>query len=694
MFRLLRGEDKWYIVRPNNPTEGPYDLGKITQRIKTGLITIETPVSKDRKNFVRAGDAFANVFAQFPVASSGEALSLDVGDLYTSEPLSTAPLTPSAPLPPLTPMATLASPPPVSFNDQKTPAFAVSMPSPIAPTSSSNGEEIVVDLGEMMARPAAPPPAPAPAPAPANVANFAPAPAQSTVPLAAPISAPLVERYKPGPLKHGDADTCTCPHCMTVFPLEDGLYIARHPDLIGDPFLGGNAPQRFKPTRFTPDGQAIDPGGMPSHEMACPNCHLEVPKCLAEFKPLFVSVIGAPKSGKSYLLATLTWELRRSLNNEFGFAFTDADATMNISLQENEEKLFLPQDPDAYVRLEKTQGEGDQFYNAVNFNGQITLYPKPFIFSLRALDHNPLSQNAQNSGRSIILYDNAGEHFQPGSEQVNAPTTQHMARSDCIFFVFDPTKDPRFRSKVSSTDPQVQPGAELQRQDVILNEVARRVRRYLGLSQRDKYKGLFIVIVGKMDIWGNLLSINLRQPPYVQSQKHAVTGLDVGHVEDVSFSLRALLQQTCPEVVSAAEDFAADVSYMPISAQGHSPTLMDADGNFPTAEDLKPNSPRRKLFFNRIRPADIKPVWVNVPFLYTLARRGMLLAGSSKTPGAESANLVRKAGGLLFCEIPDGSGNPGALLQIPERYAGRTLHHPVTGKPFVVPKPESPTPGV
>src|SRR5260221_13166032 len=124
-------------------------------------------------------------------------------------------------------------------------------------------------------------------------------------------------RYQAKPLDHGDKDTCTCPHCWTVFPFEDSLYVGRHPELIGDPILGDGIPSRFKPTRFSAEGHAIDPGGYPCLEMACPASHLEAPKSLSEFRSLFFSTVGTASSGNSFFLPFLEWELRRQLDSHF-----------------------------------------------------------------------------------------------------------------------------------------------------------------------------------------------------------------------------------------------------------------------------------------------------------------------------------------------------------------------------------------
>ena len=53
----------------------------------------------------------------------------------------------------------------------------------------------------------------------------------------------------------------TCPHCWETFPPEQVLWISEHVELLGDPMLGPERQQRFLPSRFTVDGDAIDARG-------------------------------------------------------------------------------------------------------------------------------------------------------------------------------------------------------------------------------------------------------------------------------------------------------------------------------------------------------------------------------------------------------------------------------------------------
>ncbi len=78
----------------------------------------------------------------------------------------------------------------------------------------------------------------------------------------------------------------TCPHCWERFQPEQVLWISEHVDLLGDPLLGPEQEQRFLPSRFTLDGDAIDARGMTCRALACPRCHLPVPRAMLEMEPL------------------------------------------------------------------------------------------------------------------------------------------------------------------------------------------------------------------------------------------------------------------------------------------------------------------------------------------------------------------------------------------------------------------------
>ncbi len=72
---------------------------------------------------------------------------------------------------------------------------------------------------------------------------------------------------------------------------------------------------------------------MTSRSLACPKCHLPIPRAMLEMESLFISILGAPASGKSYFLTAMTWQLRQILPLNFKIAFTDADPESNRALE-------------------------------------------------------------------------------------------------------------------------------------------------------------------------------------------------------------------------------------------------------------------------------------------------------------------------------------------------------------------------
>ena len=402
----------------------------------------------------------------------------------------------------------------------------------------------------------------------------------------------------------------TCPHCWEQCAPQKLLWVSEHTDLLGDHRLGPEQAQRFLPTRFTVNGEALDAKGFPCHQLACPNCHLTIPRSLLELEPLFLSIFGAPASGKSYFLAALTWELRKTLPLVFRIGFADADPVLNQQLNEYEESVFSGSSSDELVPLgnliRKTEEQGD-LYDTVSFGNQTVSYPRPFLFTLQPQHDHRNAQNAAKLARTVCLYDNAGESFQPGKDSAAAPVTRHMAQSRVLFFVFDPTQDARFQRLIGKQTPTAAPAMRTMRQEPILQEAISRIRRFAGLKQSERHKRPLIVILTKFDVWWNLLGGDPCPDPW-QMARSASNAEDTFHAFDVnavarqSQLARQVLLQTSPEIVTAAEGFAEDVTYVPVTAVGWNVSV-DAKSGLPA-----------------IKPSEAAPYWATVPFLYGISR--------------------------------------------------------------------------
>jgi hypothetical protein len=401
----------------------------------------------------------------------------------------------------------------------------------------------------------------------------------------------------------------TCPHCWAKFDTHEVLWVAAHPSLLGDPKLGRDAEKRFLPTRFTPDGFALDEENGRSHRIACPSCHLEVPRSATEMASWIVSVIGAPASGKSFYLGGLIRTLRRLLPTRFKVSFTDADAGLNRVINFYEQSLFGHPYPDTPVELgqliRKTQ-QGDKDLNSQVFvGGQVVQYPRPFLFGIRPDPNHPRLADPSSSARMLCLYDNAGESYLAGGDSSSSPVTHHLAQASVLLFLFDPTQDSDFRRGLLTGGSAGLPAdgrLELRQQQTILAETANRVRQLAGLSSGQKHTQPLFVVVTKQDLWGHQVPAVADPRPWLLDLPDGTACIDFDRVAAVSAGIRHLLVQLCPGMVDAAESFAQSVVYVGVSTLGAAPERIDG-GPW------------------TIRPGSIRPTGVEVPILYGLNKQ-------------------------------------------------------------------------
>jgi hypothetical protein len=424
----------------------------------------------------------------------------------------------------------------------------------------------------------------------------------------------------------------TCPHCWHQFAPEDTLWIASHTELRKDALLG-EAPQRFLPSRFTPEGYALDPKGMVCRGLACPRCHLEIVRHLLEMESLFLSIVGDQASGKSFFLTAMIQQLREVLYHDFHVKFDDADPESNSVLSGYIESLFGRPDDESPVPLgeliRKTQMAGD-LYVPVTFGSQTVSYPRPFVYALQPAPRHPAATGASQLSRILCLYDNAGEQFRPGGNRVTNPCADHLALSRAILFTFDPSQDRKFREQCVCETQSKAGNIAPSQQITILHEVAKRVREYKGLKPIQHYDSPLIVVLTKYDAWSYLLG-GEDQPsdPWIRSARDGICVLDQGRIQERSRRLRELMMRYCREFVAAAEGFAGDVTYIAVSALAdrYDPDRLRVDE-------------RTRLV--SIRPKDVRPFWTAVPLLYALNRSLPRLVSSSRMPGlARGGEAVR-----------------------------------------------------
>ncbi len=380
-------------------------------------------------------------------------------------------------------------------------------------------------------------------------------------------------------------ETFMCPFCRTVSDIDDVLAIATSPLQLGDPVLGENEQKRFLPVNFTSNGLAIDPDGGQCTDVACPYCHMRLPRQLLEIPQVVMSVVGAAGAGKSVFLASSIWQCRAKLGELFGLNFMDLDPEANRWINAYEEKLFFQEDDTSLQQIEKTDLNSADVCRQAYLGGDNVLLPLPSFFSLKSETGDPAC---------LTVYDSAGEHFRAGADTASSLVTLNMLGADVLFFLYDPSADPRFNAKIDRGSGTAKNYA--QRQDSLLAEMAARIKRHLGNVEGGLDKPL-IFGVSKADLLHRFLPLDAN--PY-RALENGMTALDLDVVADVSAQTEKFLKMCVPEVVASAHNIANEVIFMPLSALGHNPMR------------------------EGVRPCDIKPVWAEVPIVFTLARRGFV----------------------------------------------------------------------
>ncbi len=351
----------------------------------------------------------------------------------------------------------------------------------------------------------------------------------------------------------------TCPVCWLKFDVGNVLSIATHPDLMGDPVLGREQMLRFLASRFNVLGQALDEKGMPCPDVACPHCRCKLPPGFLESREHIFSIIGAPAAGKSYYLASLVHEMERLASKRFGIAWRDVDPSGNAMLNDAIYRLFNADTPEeAY--LSKTDLDG-ALYSEFYRHGRMVKLPRPFIYTISSLrDSKKIS--------SLIFYDNAGEHFEPGRNSEDSPGARHVSVADGLFFLFDPTTSAPFRRMIGQRDdPQLAPDApkRVDRQNVIIAETTVRIATSLNLTPGQKVDKPLAVMLGKCDLWLDKLGREL-QSIYTEDGR-----VDHSVVDNNSEILRSLMMELHPTLCTTAETLSTYVRYFAISPLGSSP---------------------------------------------------------------------------------------------------------------------------
>jgi hypothetical protein len=367
--------------------------------------------------------------------------------------------------------------------------------------------------------------------------------------------------------------TVTCANCWHSFPPESVMWIAVHNRLNGEPQLDvadTASPQkrRFIPERFDVECRALDAEGAPCTQLACPRCRLQIPRASLEMPSVVLSLLGAQGSGKSVFLTSMIFSMRQEAAR-LGLRFQDADLNSNKLLVEDEQKMFLDPEAEKFrpinAAVVKTKLLDDARYRVSRIDGHSAMFVPPFTFLLAPAPGHPRFDEGARLSRLLCLYDNAGEHFRPGSDGADAPMTRHLAASKGLMYTFDPTKDRRVRRRLELKSTE-EIGAD--RQDIVLFEAANRIREHAGIAQASRIPQPLVVVLTKFDVWRSLLPGLPRKTPFRAYPGTRIDAFEWDEVELVSKACHDFLWDSCREFVAAAESVSENVIYAPVAAVG------------------------------------------------------------------------------------------------------------------------------
>lgn len=479
-----------------------------------------------------------------------------------------------------------------------------------------------------------------------------------------------------------------CPHCWSGFYSDKAMYISQHEDLFGDPVLG-DVPMRVpsgEAVRSRDGAKVLDSKGWEMFERACPHCRLQIPLEMLSKRPKFISIVGAPGSGKTYFLTVMLHQLRKTLAKQFKYTLDLCDTHDKQLLVANEKKLFAPLDPTTPVMLDKTQEQGGDLYNTIKLDGVSVQLPKPFMLTMRST-HQGGAIPVLGRQQTVVLYDNAGESFYFDKDSGQNRTTRHLGQSNAVLFAYDPLLEPEMRTRLASVsnDPQITTNARSARQLDFLTTAIQQMRRHSKTPQDKRLQASLAVCVQKFDVWRSLTDHfkNSQGEPVIDSTsieyfiEHGVAALDVTEINIVSQVIRSILMDISPDFVCMAEANFARVRYFPVSALGQSPKL---DGQF-----LK------------IAPLDLHPFRVDHPMLWLMREWNMI--AKTKDPKENPRNLpVAKIESIGQGRFQARCPKTRELFDLDSDFAGRHFYNPNTLEYLWIPsigtsQPVTPNPG-
>ena len=173
-----------------------------------------------------------------------------------------------------------------------------------------------------------------------------------------------------------------------------------------------------------------------------------------------------------------------------------------------------------------------------------------------------------------------------------------VASSAGIFFLIDPAANRNFKKAIGEhPDPQLNIVGRLDQQDTILSEMEIRIKRILAIEPSKKIDTPLAILIGKCDIWQNLLPEKLKNP--IVDKK-----LDLDAIDYNSAILQKFLAEIDPSIVASALSISTNLRFFAVSALGHSPQML-TEGH--CAGKIAPI------------PEKINPMEVEIPVIWALS---------------------------------------------------------------------------
>ena len=188
----------------------------------------------------------------------------------------------------------------------------------------------------------------------------------------------------------------------------------------------------------------------------------------------------------------------------------------------------------------------------------------------------------------MTLYDTAGTGYEPDGKEAE-DEAGHLEAASAIFFLFDPTADIAFRKIIKMDDgaSKAKGRRVRERQALMLSDVEMRLRSALHLPPEKKLAVPLAIIIGKSDVWQDLLGPEPLLPSVRNGQ------FQPKFVDANSKRLREFLFNISPNICTNAETVSSNVRYFAVSSfGGETAEVTDERGEaycVPANGKVKPN---------------------------------------------------------------------------------------------------------